>query len=108
MPSPLHRITPRLRVIVGPSVDDFAPIDVNSSISVKIKTDAFEGEVPIFIKDPQGPKTGIVRDTDYFRKRSGVTWGIQFQGTFKRWREARECGVTLRLFTHISQEAASY
>ena len=71
---------PRLCVLAGPSVDELAPIDVNSGIPVKIKTDAFEGEIAVFIKGLEDPETGVARDTDYFRKRSGVTWSIQVQG----------------------------
>lgn len=70
---------PHLRVLAGPSETALVPLKVNSGVPVKISSDAFEGEVAVFIKglsDAEGGK----EDSDYFRKRSGVTWSIQVQG----------------------------
>ena len=66
-------------------MDDLTPISVNSGVPVRISTDAFEGEVAVFIKGLEDPETGVARDTDYFRKRSGVTWSIQVQGAYSSY-----------------------
>ncbi|KAH9852266.1 DUF1769-domain-containing protein [Lenzites betulinus] len=74
---------PHLRVLAGPSEAELVPLKVNSGVPVRIQSDAFEGEVAVFIKglsDAEGGK----EDSDYFRKRSGVTWSIQVQGRFLR------------------------
>ncbi|KAI0631241.1 DUF1769-domain-containing protein [Trametes polyzona] len=72
---------PHLRVLAGPSETELVPLKVNSGVPVRISSDAFEGQVAVFIKglaDAEGGK----EDSDYFRKRSGVTWSIQVQGRF--------------------------
>ena len=52
-------------------MDELTPITVNSGVPVKISTEAFEGQVAVFIKGLEDPETGVARDTEYFRKRSG-------------------------------------
>ncbi|KAI0355966.1 DUF1769-domain-containing protein [Trametes cingulata] len=74
---------PYLRVLAGPSETELVPLKVNSGVPVEISSDAFEGRIAVFIKglaDAEGGK----EDSDYFRKRSGVTWSIQVQGRFLR------------------------
>lgn len=81
---------PHLRVLAGPSETALVPLRVNSGVPVKISSDAFEGEVAVFIKglsDAEGGK----EDSDYFRKRSGVTWSIQVQGTRLAWLQYSSC-----------------
>ncbi|KAI0916008.1 hypothetical protein AcV5_003465 [Taiwanofungus camphoratus] len=72
---------PRLRVLAGPSVDELAPVSVNSDVPVEIKSDAFEGRVAVYIKGFLDPSGGP-GDSAYFDKRDGVTWSIQVQGRF--------------------------
>ncbi|KAI0697503.1 hypothetical protein C8T65DRAFT_662100 [Cerioporus squamosus] len=72
---------PRLRILAGPSMSDLVPIHVDSGVPVKVSSDAFEGQLAVFIKG-FADEEGKVRDSDYFRKRSGVTWSIQMQGRF--------------------------
>ncbi|KAI0659685.1 DUF1769-domain-containing protein [Cubamyces menziesii] len=82
---------PHLRVLAGPSTSeqDLVPLRVNSGVPVKISSDAFEGQVAVFIKGLADAEGGI-EDSDYFRKRSGVTWSIQVQGRFLREYNADE------------------
>ena len=62
---------PRLCVFAWQSADHIALI---STISVKIKTGAFEGEVTIMgLEDPE---TGVLRDMDYFCEHGGVMWSV--------------------------------
>ena len=79
---PASPAMPRLCIYAGPSPTNLTPLVVNSGVPVKISTDAFEGQIAGFIKGLEDPDTGVVLDTDYFRKRSGVTWSIQVQGAF--------------------------
>ncbi|TFK92352.1 DUF1769-domain-containing protein [Polyporus arcularius HHB13444] len=72
---------PRLRILAGPSMSDLVPVHVDSGVPVKVSSDAFEGQLAVFIKG-FADEDGKVRDSDYFRKRSGVTWSIQMQGRF--------------------------
>ncbi|KAI8972866.1 DUF1769-domain-containing protein [Trametes punicea] len=76
---------PYLRVLAGPTTSetDLVPLKVNSGVPVKIASDAFEGQIAMFIKGLADAEGGI-EDSDYFRKRSGVTWSIQVQGRFLR------------------------
>ncbi len=74
------RNMPRLRILAGPSMSDLVPVHVDSGVPVKVSSDAFEGQLAVFIKG-FADEEGKVRDSDYFRKRSGVTWSIQMQGT---------------------------
>ncbi|RPD75700.1 hypothetical protein L226DRAFT_507615 [Lentinus tigrinus ALCF2SS1-7] len=72
---------PRLRILAGSSMSDLVPIRADSGVPVKVSSDAFEGQLAVFIKGFVD-EDGTVRDSDYFRKRSGVTWSIQMQGRF--------------------------
>ncbi|KAI0754327.1 hypothetical protein C8Q80DRAFT_1265979 [Daedaleopsis nitida] len=74
---------PRLRILAGPTPDDLVPIHANSNESLKISSDVFEGQLAVYVKG-FADEEGKVRDSDYFRKRSGVTWSIQMQGRFLR------------------------
>ncbi|KAI0763444.1 DUF1769-domain-containing protein [Trametes elegans] len=74
---------PHLRVLAGPSETDLVPLRVNSGVPIDVSSDAFEGQVAVFIKGLADAEGGS-EDSDYFRKRSGVTWSIQVQGRFLR------------------------
>ncbi|OSC98092.1 DUF1769-domain-containing protein [Trametes coccinea BRFM310] len=76
---------PYLRVLAGPSAneEDLVPLRVNSGVPVKVSSDAFDGQIAVFIKGLADAEGGS-EDSDYFRKRSGVTWSIQVQGRFLR------------------------
>jgi len=75
---------PKLRVLAGPTPNDLTPITslVNTSVSHRIVSDAWEGEIVVFIKsfnDSDTPEAA-----EYFGRsdRSGITWSIQTQGRF--------------------------
>ena len=70
---------PRLRILAGSSMSDLVPIHADSGVPVTVSSDAFEGQLAVFIKGFTD-EDGQVRDSEYFRKRSGVTWSIQMQG----------------------------
>ena len=70
---------PRLRILAGSSMSDLVPIHADSGVPVPVSSDAFEGQLAVFIKGFTD-EDGQVRDSEYFRKRSGVTWSIQMQG----------------------------
>ena len=70
---------PRLRVLAGPSLDELVPIHANSGKPVRVSSDAFEGQIAVYIKG-FADEEGRVTDSEYFKKRSGVTWSIQVQG----------------------------
>lgn len=72
---------PRLRVLAGPSLDDLTPIATNSGKPLDIKSDAFEGNLAVYIKG-FADASGRVGGSPYFEKRKGVTWSIQMQGRF--------------------------
>ena len=72
---------PRLRILAGPTPDQLVPIQANSGKPTRIASDAFEGEVAVYIKGFADTE-GRVGDSEYFEKRSGVTWSIQVQGAF--------------------------
>ncbi|KAI0642780.1 DUF1769-domain-containing protein [Trametes meyenii] len=80
---------PHLRVLAGPNEHTLVPLRVNSGVPVQISSDAFEGQVAVFIKGLADAEGGR-EDSDYFRKRSGVTWSIQVQGRFLREYSADE------------------
>ncbi|KAI0676355.1 hypothetical protein C8Q78DRAFT_1157991 [Trametes maxima] len=80
---------PHLRVLAGPTEHELVPLRVNSGVPVRIASDAFEGAVAVFIKGLADAEGGR-EDSDYFRKRSGVTWSIQVQGRFLREYSADE------------------
>ncbi len=70
---------PRLRILAGPTPDELVPILANSGRPTRITSDAFDGEVAVYIKG-FADMEGRVGDSEYFEKRSGVTWSIQVQG----------------------------
>ena len=84
---------PRLRILAGPSLTALTPIQANSSIPFKIASDAFEGEILVYIKG-FADEEGRIGDSEYFEGkegkegkggkegRKGVTWSIQAQGEF--------------------------
>ncbi|KAI0716744.1 hypothetical protein C8Q76DRAFT_725459 [Earliella scabrosa] len=74
---------PRLRILAGPSLNDLVPIHANTNTPVQVNSDVFEGQLAVYIKG-FADEEGKVRDSEYFRKRSGVTWSIQMQGRFLR------------------------
>ncbi|THH26540.1 hypothetical protein EUX98_g7648 [Antrodiella citrinella] len=76
---------PRLRILAGPTIHDLHEIEANSGKGFDIATDAFEGQVAVFIKgltNKQGQCGGS--SSAYFSKkeRKRKTWSIQFQGRF--------------------------
>ncbi|OCH84510.1 DUF1769-domain-containing protein [Obba rivulosa] len=82
---------PRLRVLAGPSASDLVPIEVNSGKPYSIKSDAFEGQVAVFIKGFTDEE-GNIGDSPYFEheERKGVTWSIQVQGAGYSLRNLRD------------------
>lgn len=70
---------PRLRILAGPSLHDLRPIHANTNEAVDVSSDVFQGSLAVYIKG-FADEEGKVKDSDYFRKRSGVTWSIQMQG----------------------------
>ncbi|KAI0301636.1 hypothetical protein B0F90DRAFT_1718854 [Multifurca ochricompacta] len=74
---------PRLRVAAGPSIDALVPISVNTDVPHSIVSDAFEGQILVYIKGFTD-KEGKVLQSEYFDRedRKGITWSIQVQGRF--------------------------
>ena len=72
-----------LRVLVsGPSAYPPAkPIVVNSSTPTKIKTDTFDGDISVWIKDFAGEGSGG-DGAEYFAERSTMTYGIVVRGKY--------------------------
>ncbi|KAJ7502890.1 hypothetical protein B0H11DRAFT_1986814 [Mycena galericulata] len=80
---------PKLRVLAGPTPYDLTPITrlVNTNTSHRIVTDAWEGEIVVFIKGFNEDHLGdniTPEAAEYFGRndRSGITWSIQTQGRF--------------------------
>ncbi|KAJ7185158.1 hypothetical protein B0H12DRAFT_1173921 [Mycena haematopus] len=79
---------PKLKVLVGPTPNELTPITqlVNTNTPHRVVTDAWEGEILVFIKgfnEADASKT-TPEAAEYFGRddRSGVTWSIQVQGRF--------------------------
>jgi hypothetical protein len=76
-------MAPQLRVLAGPDLHHLTPITslVNAGKAHHIKSDAFEGDVAVYIKD-FGTENAV--GDSYFQssERAGVTWSIQAQGRF--------------------------
>lgn len=74
---------PRLQVLAGPSLSQLTPIAANSGKPVRIVSDAFEGEVAVFIKG-YADAEGRIGNSPYFdaEERKDVTWSVQMQGMF--------------------------
>ncbi len=72
---------PRLRFLAGPSIDKLVPIEANSDQPLKISSDAFEGEIAVYIKGFADAE-GKVGESPYFEhpERNGTTWSFQVQG----------------------------
>lgn len=76
-------MAPQLRVLAGSDLNHLTPITslVNAGKAHHIKSDAFEGDVVVYIKD-----FGVNNESSeaYFQSpaRTGVTWSIQAQGRF--------------------------
>ena len=87
---------PRLRILAGSSMSDLVPIHADSGVPVPVSSDAFEGQLAVFIKGFTD-EDGQVRDSEYFRKRSGVTWSIQMQGVCLAVFVGCCCSVALRV-----------
>ena len=87
---------PRLRVLAGPSLDELVPIHANSGKPVRVSSDAFEGQVAVYIKG-FADEEGRVTDSEYFKKRSGVTWSIQMQGVCLAVLFCRCCPMSSRV-----------
>ncbi|KAJ7188586.1 hypothetical protein C8R46DRAFT_879203 [Mycena filopes] len=87
---------PKLRVLAGPDLKTLAPITalVNSNTGYRIASDAWEGEIIIFIKnlneESDDPSHSTPQEVEYFGRedRKGVTWSIQVQGRFLTPRSA--------------------
>ncbi|KAJ7497013.1 hypothetical protein FB451DRAFT_1209722 [Mycena latifolia] len=77
---------PKLRVLAGPTPHDLTPITslVNTNTPHRISTEAWEGEIVVFIKgfNQEDPCSSTPEETQYFSSRDGVTWSIQVQGRF--------------------------
>lgn len=73
---------PRLRVLAGRSLDDLVPIEANSGLPLYVKSDAFEGQIAVYIKG-FADENGNIGHSSYFdqKARKGITWSIQVQGT---------------------------
>ncbi|KAJ7128993.1 hypothetical protein C8R43DRAFT_1026759 [Mycena crocata] len=80
---------PKLKVLAGPTPNALTPITslVNTNRAHRIVTDAWEGEIVVFIRgfnrdDPSSNTTP--EEQEYFGRndRSGITWSIQVQGRF--------------------------
>ncbi|KAJ7647603.1 DUF1769-domain-containing protein [Roridomyces roridus] len=75
---------PKLRVLAGPSPDELVDItaSVNTNTPHAIATDAWEGQLVVFIKNFNGTEDGDA--AEYFGRsdRAGITWSIQTQGRF--------------------------
>ncbi|TCD67432.1 hypothetical protein EIP91_012404 [Steccherinum ochraceum] len=74
---------PRLRILAGPTIHDLTEIEANSGKGFNIATDAFEGQVAVFLKG-FSDSNGNVGHHSYFsrKERKRKTWSIQFQGRF--------------------------
>ena len=57
------------------------PIIVNSSTPTKLSTEKFDGEISVWVKDFAGDKAGG-DGSEYFGKRSTMTYGIVVRGKF--------------------------
>ncbi|KAF7362151.1 Pentafunctional arom polypeptide [Mycena venus] len=79
---------PKLKVLVGPTPHELTPITslVNTNAPHRISTDAWEGEILVFIKgfNEADPSKTTPEAAEYFGRddRSGITWSIQVQGRF--------------------------
>ncbi len=75
---------PRLRILAGPSLTELTPIEANSDVPLSVQSDAFEGQVAVYIKDFVG-ESGKAARSPYFEhhKRKGITWSIQIQGEWQ-------------------------
>ncbi|KAJ6593594.1 hypothetical protein B0H19DRAFT_1205104 [Mycena capillaripes] len=79
---------PTLRVLAGPTPNSLTPITslVNTNTPHRIVTEAWEGEIIVFIKgfNETDPSHTTPEAAEYFGRedRSGVTWSIQVQGRF--------------------------
>ena len=74
---------PRLSVVAGPSLDALVPITVNSGVPHNIVSDAFEGQILVYIKGFTDEKGNVLQgENEYFQRedRKGITWSIQTQG----------------------------
>lgn len=76
-------MAPRLRVLAGTSINNLVPITelVNTSRPFELSSDAFNGNVVVYIKG-LAEADGNIRNSEYFERedRSGITWSIQVQG----------------------------
>mgnify|MGYP002718908308 CR=1 FL=1 len=72
-----------LRVLVSTdsAYPPTTPISVNSSSPTRISTGKFEGEISVWVKDFHGEGAGG-DGSEYFDKRSGMTYGIVVRGKF--------------------------
>jgi hypothetical protein len=72
---------PRLRVLAGPNVEELVPIVANVSSGHRVISDAYEGDIAVFLKDFDD-EHGERRSTTYFddATRKGCTWSIQSRG----------------------------
>jgi hypothetical protein len=79
-------MTPRLRILAGPDPESMQDITslVNSGRSHLISSDAFEGEVAMYIRDFPGNAEPNQAADAYFGSpmRKGVTWSIQSRGMY--------------------------
>jgi hypothetical protein len=77
---------PRLRVLAGPSPDALQPIMPNNpSTPFKLRSDVFDGEIAVYIKDIIDERGNRSTCDEYFEsgrnQGSGRTWSIQARGS---------------------------
>lgn len=73
----------RLRVLAGPSLHQLAPIEANSDVPLYVSSEAFEGQIAVYIKGFED-ENGKIGQSSYFerKERKGITWSIQVRGRF--------------------------
>jgi hypothetical protein len=78
-------MVPQLQVLAGTDPDHLVPITnlVNTGKTYHIQSDAFEGDVLVYLKD-FGMNDDISEPYFLSSERAGVTWSIQAQGRFLR------------------------
>jgi Protein of unknown function (DUF1769) len=106
-------MTPRLKVLVGTSIDTMVPITslVNTNTAHRFSSELFEGDIAVNIKGLTDPE-GRVRDSEYFSRgdRQGITWSVQVQGkviairVVRRRVFANPSGVGRFLNTHSADD----
>ncbi|MBW0480376.1 hypothetical protein O181_020091 [Austropuccinia psidii MF-1] len=107
----MKRRGPRYNVMAGTCLDDLSRICVNADQSspFPIKSDRFEGNLTVRIKDFADFNGDIYRDseTNYFAIYTDVTCSIQIQGRFLQLTNADDC-VFGNTFDHPIRDRLPY